>query len=417
MKFAPRPENDFREFHTLYFERCRSLFPRIQGIGAKWRFEDLLPGLSDFDTRLFCENGMTAADWIDMSLAVGKVHAHMTREFPQWVRILEHLPGLNLTWEELSDPVTYYPEFNQWTFYDGPSAVLEQVQNAIKAQQWTARDEYFHIKKFSVYYGPYQRGIDPPINLGVYESKYPLHSRIWHYLVTPLQSAVSILERRGIAGKMETLRLARERVGNPELVERLLGILEAHYEVPELCADPGLAAFEAELKAYLEAAYRTILPELTLFRGQPDDTPEALRARVAAVHVDPIQQYFEGVKFSRLMKGRLLFYAEGIPHFDSIPLIRGELRRIRANFYEKPLEIYGKVRFGEALPAAEVAARLRAGLWSTEEYEGAVRFAELAVLPENVCDYRRVACEVAANFDPFLQAMETLNAHVRADFA
>ncbi len=73
MKFTPRPENDFRTFYTQYFERCRERFGRIEGLAAKWTFEDLLPGLSDFDTRLLCADGMSADDWIEMSLAVGAV--------------------------------------------------------------------------------------------------------------------------------------------------------------------------------------------------------------------------------------------------------------------------------------------------------------------------------------------------------
>jgi len=417
VKFAPKPGNDFRAFYTRYFERCAERFGKIEALAAKWTFEDLIPGLSDFDTRLICNNAMTADDWIEMSLAVGAVHSEMTRQFPQWARILEHLPGLNLTWRELVDPVTYYPESNQWTFYLGDEDKLEASRRKLRALEWTARDEYFHIKKFSIYYGPYQRGIDPPINLGPYENKYPLHSRIWHFLVTPLQSALSILERRNIAGKMETLRLARERLENAELVERVMEILDAHYEAPDICDDPGLGRFERELEAYLRMTYRPVVPQLTLFRGADDDTPDDLRARLARVHVDPVQQFFEVIKFSRLMKGRLLFYAEEIPHFDSIPCIRIDLGRMRANFFEKPLSIYGTMRYQEDLAPEEVASRLRGDLWSAAEYDGVMKLARLAPLPESAADYRPLARRIAEDFEPFLRAIEKLSAHVRRDLA
>jgi len=415
--FSPAPENDFRDFYSTYFQRCRELWPRIDAIAAKWTFEDLIPGMSDFDTRLICRDGMGARDWIDMSLAVGEVHRTMTNEFPRWARILEHLPGLNLTWEELVDPVTYYPEFNQWTFYDGPADRVESARKELRAMEWTARDEYFHIKKFSVYYGPYIRGIDPPINLGLYESKYALHSRIWHYFVTPLQSALSILERRSIAGKMATLRNARELLKGVALIDRVMEILDCHYEVPELCEDPALARFERQLEDYLAATYRAVAPGLTVLDGCPEDTPDRLRARLAALNFDPVQQFFEMLKFSRLMKGRLLFYADVIPHFDSIPCIRIDLGRMRASFYEKPLRVYGMLRYGQELSADEVAVRLRGDLWSEREYEGVIALAGMAHLPEDTGDYRARARKVAENFDPFLVAMERLSAHVRREFA
>jgi len=360
---------------------------------------------------------MTADDWIEMSLAVGGVHSQMTREFPRWARILEHLPGLNLTWRELADPVTYYPESNQWTFYLGDEDKLEASRRKLRALEWTARDEYFHIKKFSIYYGPYQRGIDPPINLGRFESKYPLHSRIWHYFVTPLQSALSILERRNIAGKMETLRLAQARLDKTALVDRVMGILDAHYETPDICEDPGLGRFERKLEAYLRMTYRALAPELTLFRADVDDAPGDLRARLTGVAVDPVQQFFEVIKFSRLMKGRLLFYAEEIPHFDSIPCIRIDVGRMRTNFFEKPLSIYGKMRYEDDVSPEEVASRLRGDLWSAAEYDGMMKLARLARLPESAGDYRPLARRIAEDFEPFLRAVEKLSAHVRRDLA
>lgn len=70
MKFAPAPANDFRDFYETYFARCRALVPNIRVIAAKWTFEDLIPGLSDFDTRFVVDNAMTVDDWHEMSLAV-----------------------------------------------------------------------------------------------------------------------------------------------------------------------------------------------------------------------------------------------------------------------------------------------------------------------------------------------------------
>ena len=51
MKFAPRPENDFADYIRTYYEACRYRCDKIEAIAGKWMFRDLLPGMSDFDTR------------------------------------------------------------------------------------------------------------------------------------------------------------------------------------------------------------------------------------------------------------------------------------------------------------------------------------------------------------------------------
>jgi len=417
MKFAPCPENDFRDFYTEYYERCRELVPKIEAIAAKWTFEDLLPGLSDFDTRFICNDSMKPRDWTEMSMAVGHVHTSLAQREKKWARLLEHLPGINVTWEELVDWTRYYPECNQWSFYLGDADKLEEAQRTLRSYEWTERDEYFHIKKFSIYYGPYIRGIDPPINLGPFENKYPLHSRIWHYLVTPLQSALSILKKRTITGKKETLRIAHECLNSKRLIERIIDIVERHYEIPELCEDPGMMEFEEELKELLHEAYCAIVPELTIIESCPDDTPDDLRKRVKEVDVHLVQQFFELIKFSRLMKGRLSFYSEEILWFDAIPCLRIELNRIGAWFYKQPLTVYGWLRWGKEMSAEEVAEMLRGDIWTDEDYHAVMEFARLAILPDNTDEYRPVAREICAILDELIMATEKLSSVVRRDFS
>src|SRR4051794_24647414 len=86
INFTPAPANDFDAFRREYFARCRARVPQICAVAAKWSFEDLIPGLSDFDTRFIVANGMTPDDWKRMSLEVGRVHTEMAREFPHWAR-------------------------------------------------------------------------------------------------------------------------------------------------------------------------------------------------------------------------------------------------------------------------------------------------------------------------------------------
>ena len=85
MHFEPKPKNDFEEFFEFYYAECRDRLPRIAAIAAKWTFADLIPGMSDFDTRFILEDGMTVRDWCEMSTAVGEVHL----ELAQVTRIIE----------------------------------------------------------------------------------------------------------------------------------------------------------------------------------------------------------------------------------------------------------------------------------------------------------------------------------------
>lgn len=118
MKFAPQHENDFYEFIRTYYRECRGRFPKIEAIAGKWMYRDLVPGMSDFDSRFIVTDDMSAEDWCQMSTQVGKVHLDLCHQYPSWARNLEHLPGINLTWSELVSEKSYYPEFKQWTFYD-----------------------------------------------------------------------------------------------------------------------------------------------------------------------------------------------------------------------------------------------------------------------------------------------------------
>ena len=74
MKFAPKPENDFADYIHTYYRECRYHFDRIEAIAGKWMFRDLIPGMSDFDTRFIVGDGMTVDDWCRMSSVVGEAH-------------------------------------------------------------------------------------------------------------------------------------------------------------------------------------------------------------------------------------------------------------------------------------------------------------------------------------------------------
>ncbi|NUQ65047.1 MAG: hypothetical protein HUU20_21495 [Pirellulales bacterium] len=410
MDLAPRPENDFRRFIETYFARCRTACPMIRAIAGKWEFEDLIPGLSDFDSRLIVDDAAAEADWARMSLAVGEVHTALAREEPQWARILEHLPGVNLTPAEAMAPAMYYPESRQWTFYLGDPRIIAAIQSSLESSPWSSRDELFHLKKIAVYFGPYQRGIDPPINLGPWQGKYPLHSRLMHYFAPPVQAAVSLATRSTVRGKLESLRMARGIFPQPHVIDRVLDAIACHYELPDLDRDPRLEQLERELESYLQSAWAGLAGSVTLVAVDPSDSRDDLRRKTAAVPSDPADAVHSGLRFSRLLKGRLLFYAQSIGWFDSEWLIRNELGRVVANLCTGPLAAYGRARFGAALKPEAVLHRLRGNLLAEDLCEGVTAFIELVGTPLPAGQERPRATQAAAAFDPVPAMLAALSA-------
>jgi len=405
-QFIPKPENDFKQFYNLYYEECRRRVPGIAAIAAKWRFEDLLPGLSDFDTRFIVNDDLTTADWCAMSTAVGAVHLDLCRRFPHWVRHLEHLPGINLTWTELTDDRMYYPEYPLWTFYrTEDTARLAATERYFRERTWEERDEYYHLKKFCLYYGRYNRQIDPPINLGAFEGKYPLHSRFMHYFAPPLQAAVSLLLRRPVAGKLEALRLAGEMLPTPVFAE-MEAAIQRHYEVPELYTEPALTRLEDRLEQMLETLRQEIAPRLTLIHDAGHKGMPEWKKALRDVPVSPAMQAIDGARFSRLMKGRLQFFAAAPAHFDSDLLIECELRRLRQSFFEAPYRAYWEVIAGEKVAdPAVLLPRLCPDLLTPEELRCTQEFVRLLPGRWESGQQKAIALELAAVFDGFFSGV------------
>lgn len=412
MKLEPKPTNEFREFCHAYYESCRSRFDRICAVAAKWDFEDLIPGLSDFDTRFIVEGPMDASEWEKMSLAVGEVHTDLARRFPRWARILEHLPGLNLTVDEILDERLFYPEFRQWTFYEGDEEVIDRIRSYLECVEWSAQEELYHLKKVAIFFGPYQRGIDPPINLGPWESKYALHSRYMHYFTPAVQAMVSLQLKRTVRGKFEALRLAKDVFPSPHVVERLEQCVRDHYEWDDFYREPALTQLEHELDSYLCQAWLSLNGHLTLIDPDPADSREAIATQVGSIPENDVQKFFEVTRFSRLMKGRLLFYTSSIPWFDVSWLIRNEVGRMPMNLYHQPLTIYGRVRFGQDLSAEDVLARMTGRLISTTDAQALRTFADTADVPIKPGEERDMARRVADVYSSVLKNIEKIGREI-----
>lgn len=415
MNFSPVPQNDFAHYIATYWRECRARFDGIEAIAGKWMFRDLIPGMSDFDTRFIVRDGMAPGDWCRMSTAVGEAHLALCRTFPAWARNLEHLPGVNLTWAELTAERTYYPEYRQWSFYNTTQPErLSAALETLGRRAWDGKDEYFHLKKFCLYYGRYDRTIDPAINLGAHENKYPLHSRLMHYVTPPVLSAVCLMERRHVVGKFEALERAEALWPDLACWGPVRDILRANYATPRWYVEPHVTELEDMLEAALQAMADSLADTLTLVPSDTGADVAAWRAALAVAPVDPALLIFDNAKFSRLMKGRLHFYANAPAHFDTVWLIQNELRRIGNNFFTEPFRAYWKLRTGERVEdPTDILDELRGDPLTDEEIACTREFARL--LPGHWKDgtERGIALAVVDIFDGFFHALHKISEAVR----
>jgi hypothetical protein len=340
--------------------------PHVVALAAKWDKSDLVPGLSDLDFRVICDDSTTVEDWVEIDYCTGRLHLEMVRSHPQWNRINEHTAGAGMTISEALGRPFNTPEYAHWSLWWGRPEWLDRLKAQEAMRQFSADDEYYHLSKFLSYYSPYNHEIDPPINLGRFEAKYPLHSRCWHYFAPPILSAASLLARKNFSGKRAGLTWLRDNGYVAEQVDAVFRQIEAHYETPEQTDAGRLQAFED----FLFSAFRELLPlavgaikHLDIDRStQPTD----LKIQLASIASDPLVTLIENVRYARIRAGRYYFYTNAPHHFDSKPLMYWELPWLR-RLCGPILGSFGTLVGDETLSPKQCFARLGLSVNCIEE--------------------------------------------------
>ncbi|MBA7481973.1 hypothetical protein ES707_17453 [subsurface metagenome] len=124
-------------------------------------------------------------------------------------------------------------------------------------------------------------------------------------------------------------------------------------------------------------------------------------------------RFYEGSKFCRLMMGRLLFYAEDIPYFDSKWLIENELKRIRRLFFETTFTAFGRIAWGEDMTPEDVRDRCRGEFLSEPEYEAVRAYADIFSEPYDPADIKKFASRVADAMGRFQVVLEKLGGETK----
>ncbi|MEX0643513.1 MAG: hypothetical protein WD468_12470 [Pirellulales bacterium] len=324
-----RLQEDFLRVSNTVGETLASQNPHIVAIAAKWDAVDLVPGLSDLDYRIICDDLATAEDWVQIDRVCGENHLQMVREHPEWNRINEHTPGAGITVSELFDRRFHNPEYQTWTTWWGADDWLADLKSDMEARKFGANDEHVHLATFLRYFSPYVLGIDPPINLGHFKEKYPLHSRCWHYFAPPMLSAACLLARRNLSGKRAALTWLRQNGHVGTQVDAVLEQVDAHYESLELTNPRKLEELETHLFAGFNEVWPRLLESVECLEFDRTASPNAIKQDLEARVTEPFELLMESVRFARIRAGRYYFYLNAPKQFQADELLRRELTWIR----------------------------------------------------------------------------------------
>lgn len=348
---APHPEtpcDDFRRYEQAYFDGCRRRFAQLDTLAVKWEFEDLIPGLSDCDFRLILDSSVGASKLIALDEAIGAVHTRLCHDHPHWARMLEHPPGVVLTWSELQDPRLYNPESRLWRACRGDVERFGQYLDTFPPDQWQPEDERFALGRFADYYGRYQQDLDPPTNLGEREAEYAWHSRAMHYFAPAIQAGVCVIDRRVVRGKLPALRRASQILDGQEIFAEIQEWVERHYQTPDLTNRRALHRFEDRMVNALREIRPLVFEAATIVDLNVDDRIETLRQRLSQIPEDPLKVLFNAIRYARCRKGRLAFYLEAPAHFDARRLIDGDLAKMSRHVLAGGLSAYAQIKRGKS---------------------------------------------------------------------
>lgn len=291
--------------------------PHVVALVTKWSHADLVPGLSDMDFRVVCDNTATAEDWVQIDWHVGRVHRQMVERYPEWNRINEHTPGAGVSLAEIDDERLHHPEYSVWNVWWGRGEWLTRLKTRTLPRPLCAIDEQYHLARFLTYYSPYIHGIDPPINLGEFEPKYALHSRCWHYFAPPMLSAATLLARRHFSGKREALGWLIANDFAERQARAVLQQVDAHYDTPEQTDPSRLDRFEQMLWSGFQELFEPVCQAVEHLELPRTSSFVELKRHVTSSEVDPLLELLENVRFLRIRASRCYFYLNAPPHFSA----------------------------------------------------------------------------------------------------
>jgi len=331
--------DDYREMVREFGAMCDRL-PCHGGLFMKWDWVDLIPGLSDIDTRVLLVEP-TIEDWVAFDDLCGEFYLEMLLRHPEWARLLEHTPGACVADSEVMDPSLIIPDHMQWTFVYGGNERQRRfatpMWRIMQGGEWSLTEEVLHLKRFIAYCSPYDSSIDPPINLGPYEKWYPIHSRCWHYFTPAVLSAISLLHRRTYRGKREALAAAIQDFPGHGVFREVEQLATTAYQGTESWERSRYDGLERRMFDCLVMLLRHVVESI---EGAPPPRPMppgnldrdwliGWKRELSEIRLPARTRMLDGLRFACPRAGRLKYYLKAPSTFATERQIQEDTEQIR----------------------------------------------------------------------------------------
>jgi hypothetical protein len=186
-------------------------------------------------------------------------------------------------------------------------------------------------------------------------------------------------------------------------------ILHARYEAPAWYAEPRLSELEDALEEALRALAGQQREAITLVPRNAGLDVAAWKRALDRVPLAPAAVIFDSAKFSRLMKGRLWFYAHAPEHFDTDWLIQNDVGRMGNNFYRVPFRVFWRQLSGQTVEdPTPILEKLRGRPLTSADVAAVREFDRLTSAPAPAS--RQTALALVAVFDDFFAALSRISA-------
>lgn len=410
---------DFFELCAWFGEHWSAKFPAFSLWTCKWRPEDLIPGLSDLDARVICDQ-IGPEDWVWLDELAYRTHLEITQARPEWARKLEHTPGVCSTKSEVLDEALFQPEMRNWDFYWGDREFFNQIRTLIQGRTWGPVDEYYFLaKRFVPWCTPYNREIDPPVNIPAnILPKYALHSRAMHYLVPCIKAALAVINRDSVTGKRESLYRWLQMYPKEQVLHEVAHLLEVHYEVPWLEDEQEWYAFEERLWQFVRKITPEVLRAVTIVDLGDDLSMENLRRKLKEFPGQPMMTLYNGVRFSRIRKGRWMFYLNAPDFFDTGHVCYSEISWLGSTFTTPIYDSYAQIKWGEkGLSIDEIVARMIPDLIDQGEGKIIKQVFAAATGRPTYAEARERLCQAAEVYADYYLILERMLADARQTVA
>ena len=406
---------DFFELCAWFGEHWSEQFPAFSLWTCKWRPEDLIPGLSDLDPRVICDE-IGPADWVRLDEVAYRTHLEITIARPEWARKLEHTPGVCSTKAEVLDEALFQPEMRNWDFYWGDREFFNQIKALIQNRTWGAIDEYYFLtQRFVPWWTPYNREIDPPVNIPAnILPKYALHSRAMHYFVPCIKAALTVINRDSLTGKRESLYRWLQYYPKEPVLHEVAHMLDVHYEVPWLEDKQEWYAFEERLWQFIQKITPEVLRAVSIVDLGDDVSMENLRRELKQVQGQPMMTLYNGVRFSRIRRGRWMFYLNPPDHFDTGHVCYSETKWLAGTFTTPIFDSYAQIKWGEkGFPLKEILARMTTDLIDESEAKIIRQVFAAAAGRPTVSEARQRLTQAAEVYSDYYLILERMLADAR----